>query len=345
MPIDLQPSAPTSMPVTLLQLLEQDFLSPSPSVPGHDLPLRFWDEALLDPARAFFSAPGKGFRSALVDLGWRMAGGALPVPPELSIILEALHGGSLIVDDIEDHSSHRRGRPALYLTHGLPLALNTGNWLYFWALNLVQRLELPSGIELQLSRRLFSTLLHCHSGQALDLSVRLTALCQEELPSVVAVVSGLKTGQLMGLATSLGAMAAGGSAALVDALTAYGQQLGKALQMLDDLSNLSEQVDTAKRYEDLRNNRPSWVWAWLAEDLSSEHFVRLQRLASRVVRGAEPGPLATAMLLHLGGGGVKRIDQCFEEGWRKLCDVVAPNKCTEELRQELVRVKAGYGRL
>lgn len=345
MPIDLQPSAPTSMPVTLLQLLEQDFLSPSPRVPGLDLPLCFWDEALLDPARAFFSAPGKGFRSALVDLGWRMAGGALPVPPELSIILEALHGGSLIVDDIEDHSSHRRGRPALYLTHGLPLALNTGNWLYFWALDLVQRLELPSGVELQLSRRLASTLLHCHSGQALDLSVRLTELRQEELPSVVAAISDLKTGQLMGLAMSLGAIGAGGSTALVEALTAYGQQLGKALQMLDDLSNLSEQVDAARRYEDLRNNRPSWVWAWLAEDLSGEHFVRLQRRNREVVGGAPAAPLATAMLRYLGGKGVERIDQCFEVGWRELWSVVPPNDCMGELWQELVRLKAGYGGL
>ncbi|TFY87636.1 hypothetical protein DYL59_17765 [Pseudomonas kairouanensis] len=345
MSIDLQSSAPAPVTITLLQLLEQDCLLSSQCVPGHTLPLCFWEKALLDPARTFFSAPGKSFRASLVDLGWRLAGGASPVPPELPIILEALHGGSLIVDDIEDYSTQRRGRPALYLTHGLPLALNTGNWLYFWALNLVHRLELPSGIEQQLSRRFSSTLLHCHSGQALDLSVRLTALRQEELPSIVAVVSGLKTGQLMGLATSLGAIAAGGSVALVDALTAYGQQLGKALQMLDDLSNLSDQVDIAKRYEDLRNNRPSWVWAWLAEDLSAAHFVRLQQRNSEVVSGAQPGPLAAAMLSHLGAGGVTRIDQCFDEGWRQLCDVVAPNKCIEALWQELVRLKAGYGRL
>ena len=37
---------------------------------------RFWDDALLDPARDIVSRSGKGFRARLVDHAWRLAGGA-----------------------------------------------------------------------------------------------------------------------------------------------------------------------------------------------------------------------------------------------------------------------------
>jgi geranylgeranyl pyrophosphate synthase len=51
---------------------------------------------------------------------------------ELGICLsELIHTGSLIIDDIQDQSELRRGRPSLYRTYGIDVAINAGNTLYF----------------------------------------------------------------------------------------------------------------------------------------------------------------------------------------------------------------------
>jgi hypothetical protein len=54
-------------------------------------------------------------------------------------VVEFIHAGSLVVEDIEDGSRIRRGRVALHVRYGMPVALNAGNWLYFWPFELLKK--------------------------------------------------------------------------------------------------------------------------------------------------------------------------------------------------------------
>src|SRR6478735_7945408 len=65
---------------------------------------RFWQKALFEPLGEASRRPGKEFRGRLVEIAWALAGGRGSAPRELSAAVEALHLGSLIVDDIEDGS-------------------------------------------------------------------------------------------------------------------------------------------------------------------------------------------------------------------------------------------------
>ena len=97
------------------------------------------ERALRGPLREFLSRPGKAFRGRLVEASWHVARGRFePVPEILPIVVEALHAGSLIVDDIEDDATERRGGPALHRMVGTPVALNAGNWLYIWPQHLLR---------------------------------------------------------------------------------------------------------------------------------------------------------------------------------------------------------------
>jgi geranylgeranyl pyrophosphate synthase len=53
---------------------------------------------------------------------------------------------------------------------------------------------------------------------------------------------------------------------LVAATESFGIEIGTALQMLDDLGSLTSAARREKGREDLRNHRPTWPWAWLAEE-------------------------------------------------------------------------------
>jgi geranylgeranyl pyrophosphate synthase len=250
-----------------------------------------WRRAILDPALEFVARPGKQIRARLVHGTWSLAGGPGDPPEELALAIELLHAGSLIVDDIEDGSATRRGRPALHRSWGLSTALNTGNWLYFLALDLLGRSGLEEG-GVPADRRAIQTLLRCHHGQALDVSIRVSELEPGEVHGVVATITSLKTASLMELAVRLAAAGAGAGEKEVLALARFGHELGVYLQMLDDLSSVTSAARRDKGAEDLALSRATWPWAWLAEELDEPAFAELQARARRVAAGEDaPTPL------------------------------------------------------
>jgi geranylgeranyl pyrophosphate synthase len=274
----------------LSELLERCFLSgdDTDSVLARTVPRAIWNHALLDPLRDFLRRPSKQFRAHLVELGYRLGGGRVDTHPiELPLIIECLHAGSLIIDDIEDASTLRRDAPALHRAYGVPRALNAGNWLYFWPQVLLCRLPLSERARLAAHERVALCLMHCHEGQALDLSVRAAELKQSEVLPVVRAITRLKTGGLLGLATGLGAIAAGASAERVELIAGLGRELGVGLQMLDDVSGVLSGTRRHKAVEDLRHGRATWIWAWLADELDHRAYETLQSEA-RAVASAEP---------------------------------------------------------
>jgi geranylgeranyl pyrophosphate synthase len=246
------------------------------------VPVEIWHHALIGPARELVARPGKRFRARLVEIAWRIAGGDGAVPPLFVSVVELLHAGSLIVDDIEDDATARRGAPALHLVVGTALALNTGNWLYCWPSQLVTQAELPPAVELAVHRDVQRCLVRCHHGQALDLATRIGAMRRADVPCVVAAIARLKTGALLALAARLGARAAGADDPTVASLGDFGHALGEGLQMLDDLGSLRT---PAKASEDLGLGRCTWPWAWLAERADDTTWAQLTRTARTLDRG------------------------------------------------------------
>ncbi len=307
------------------------------------VPDALWEQALLGPAREFLSRPGKAFRGRLVRLGWELGGGKGAPPAMLPLLVELLHAGSLIIDDIEDGSVQRRGAPALHMLYGMPVALNTGNWLYYAPMALVPRLGLSATCELEVTRLIMRALLRCHQGQALDLSVRVGEVGQAALGEVIAASTRLKTGALMELSALLGALTAGASESTVEALGRFGMEMGVGLQMLDDLGNLESGGGGPKQHEDLRLGRPTWPWAWLAEELTASRFKPLVALAREVAHGrADPRPLAAAMQAALGRSGRERAHANLHGALARLEAVIGRPEGLDALAQELARLEASY---
>jgi Geranylgeranyl pyrophosphate synthase len=250
-----------------------------------EVPRDVWVRSLFEPIREFLYRPGKGFRASLVAAGWRLAGGSGKVPPILARFVEQLHAGSLIVDDIEDGAHERRGGPALHRKHGIPIALNLGNFLYFWPLAQLPLLSLPPTREVRIHRDYAMTLVRCHAGQALDLATCVWDLSQSDVSRVVSAATRLKTGSLTEFAMRLGATAAGADAKDRRALGRLGRDLGIVLQMLDDLSGIVNRVRRHKGHEDLVQGRLTWAWAWAAEWSDAKTYARLRKRARAVDRG------------------------------------------------------------
>jgi geranylgeranyl pyrophosphate synthase len=238
------------------------------------------EQSVLTPVNDLLSRPCKEVRSQLTVLGFLLSGREEVTLSEeqkkvltaCGKLIELLHAGSLVVDDIQDNSEIRRGQPSLHLRYGTPLALNAGNWLYFFAFEPLKQENLAADKMLSIYQAVQETLLAAHYGQALDLSTRIDELSPQNMQDLSMASLRLKTGALMSLAIELGAIVAGASLERRELLKKFGSDLGVSLQMFDDIGNLKPQKPTIKHLEDLALRRPSFVWAYLSQP-ANQHLL------------------------------------------------------------------------
>ena len=328
----------------LIELLDHLLAQAPPEIRGDGIARRHWKAALLNPAHDILQRPGKGFRSQLFESCWALAGGA-PArhPRELQLLIELLHAGSLVIDDIEDDSETRRGAPALHRRYGVPIALNTGNWLYFLPLVLLPRLELPRDLTLTLYTDIADAIVQCHQGQALDLSTRVGAIRQSEMPALVRLATRLKTGALTRLAATIGARAAGADAATLEVLARFGARIGVGLQMLDDWSGIATHARSHKGIEDLRLGRPTWPWAWLAETSDDLGYAAAVHDAAHLVIDWEAERLRARLRTRLIEVVPGKIAAHLDETLGELGAALGPSPALEELTRHVERLSKAYG--
>tara|TARA_B100000749_G_scaffold280875_1_gene279566 strand:- start:16358 stop:17356 length:999 start_codon:yes stop_codon:yes gene_type:complete len=240
------------------------------------------DEILFKPAEEFLSRPKKGVRSELVQLGFMASDQQIDksVVEKIASIVESIHSGSLIVDDIQDNSPVRRSKPSLHRIHGIAKAINTGNWLYFSAFKKLDDLDVNERIKHRLGCILHDMLFSGHIGQALDIGVDITEVPADQIAAICESTIQLKTGELMAASVLLGAVAGGSSLKLEDELYQISLELGEILQTYDDLKILkikpqNEECDQ-KNFEDLYNRRPCYVWKYAAEHTDPDALIQLK---------------------------------------------------------------------
>ena len=152
---------------------------------------------LLLPYTYLEKVPGKDIRSVFLT-----AINAWLLVPEFQLeiiarIVKMLHTASLLVDDIEDSSTLRRGVPVAHAIYGIPSTFNAGNYVYFLALRELSKLKYSEA-----AIEIFSEeLINLHRGQGLDLYWRDTLTCPSE-EEYLGMVSN-KTGGLFRLAARL----------------------------------------------------------------------------------------------------------------------------------------------
>lgn len=194
------PSTSTlSRPPTRDAPAQSSFLHPTAS-PQHPPPTAGWtpekENILTAPFDYLESHPGKDIRARLIHA----FNTYLRVPaPSLAIITKVvsmLHTASLLIDDVEDSSSLRRGVPVAHHIFGAAQTINSANYVYFLALQELGKLRNPECVGIYTEE-----LLNLHRGQGMDLFWRDTLTCPSEEDYLEMV--GNKTGGLFRLAVKL----------------------------------------------------------------------------------------------------------------------------------------------
>lgn len=178
---------------------------------------------------------GKRVRPLLCLLSCEAAGGDWQRALPAAAAIELAHNFSLIHDDIEDNSDERRGRAAVWKVWGLAQGLNAGDGMFVLARLALYRLS-ARGFDaakcLAINRVFDEATLALCQGQFLDLAfeTRLDVTPTEYLQ----MIRG-KTAALMAASTRIGAMLATDDAHVVEAFAHFGENIGCAFQITDDL--------------------------------------------------------------------------------------------------------------
>lgn len=234
--------------------------------------LRHADPFIDELAQHSFRLGGKRLRPALLLLSAQAVGQINDEHRTLAAVVEMVHTATLVHDDVLDDAQVRRHRDTVNARWNNQTSVLLGDYLFTHAFYLASTLDTTFG---------------CRAiGEATN------TVCEGELRQTAAsgdfwlsrenymAIIDAKTAELCACCCRLGAHYAGGDAATVERLTAFGRQLGIAFQIVDDLLDLEgEEQTTGKSLgTDLANRKMTLPLIELRDQLAKPEAARLQAL-------------------------------------------------------------------
>jgi farnesyl diphosphate synthase len=223
---------------------------------------------------------GEAMRYAVLDGGKRLrpllvlasmqacAGDQLTAPMSeagmrAACAVELIHAYSLVHDDMPcmDNDVLRRGKPTVHVKYGQACALLAGDALQSLAFELLTPQD--SAIPAQVQARLCGLLAHGagHAGMAGGQAIDLASVGIQLSIAQLRQMHRCKTGALLETSVLMGAQAAQASMQATNALLSYGQALGIAFQVVDDILDVTADTSTLGKTagKDAENNKPTYV--------------------------------------------------------------------------------------
>lgn len=205
---------------------------------------------LADAVAYALSTRGKRIRPILTAAAHRAVTGATAAPAavyRLGCAVEIVHTYSLVHDDLPcmDDDDLRRGRPTVHRVHGVPAAILAGAALLPLAVRVLTRAAAELRLAPAASGRLVAELCAAAGargmvgGQLRDLDAERREIDGTELEAI----HRAKTGALLTAALRIGALAGGAGPVALESITRYGEALGLAFQIIDDVLDVSGDSD------------------------------------------------------------------------------------------------------
>jgi geranylgeranyl pyrophosphate synthase len=214
------------------------------SPPRYSYNLEALNKAVADPIWEFLDRGGKRWRPTMFLLVCEAFGKNPKDYVDFAIIPEVIHNGTLMVDDIEDSSEYRRGKPCTYKVYGLDVAINAGNAMYY--LPLLPLLEKKAKLSPQKICRIYEIyaqeMINVSLGQAMDIAWHRGLANAEGIDEKDYLqMCAYKTGTLARMAAKIASVLANGDDELVEKLGRFAESVGVAFQIQDDVLDLTSE--------------------------------------------------------------------------------------------------------
>ena len=205
---------------------------------------------------------GKRLRPLLVLAATQAVHGHTEAAMRAAVAVELIHAYSLVHDDMPcmDNDVLRRGKPTVHVQFGEAQAMLAGDAMQALAFEV---LTPDAGVPPALQARLCSLLARSagHAGMAGGQAIDLASIGLQLDERTLRDMHHRKTGALLQASVLMGAACGAVSAAQWSALADYGDALGLAFQVVDDILDVTQASSTLGKTagKDLDNNKPTYV--------------------------------------------------------------------------------------
>lgn len=245
---------------------------------------------VTETSRHLVDAGGKRFRPMLVLLAAEFGDGESAEVLESAVVVELTHLATLYHDDVMDEADRRRGVPSANVRWDNTVAILTGDFLFSRASDILADLG-PEAVRIQ--AQTFERLV---IGQ-----IRETVGPEAGADPVAHHLQVLqdKTGSLIATSGRFGAMFSGCDEGVVETLTLFGERIGVAFQLADDLVDLTSADGESGKTQgrDLREGVQT-LPALIALNSEEPGDARLQELVSRPLPDEADHTEALELLLN-----------------------------------------------
>lgn len=242
-------------------------------------------EFISETSHHLMSAGGKRLRPLLALLGAECGDGINEDVISAAVVCELTHLATLYHDDVMDEAPMRRGVPSANDRWGNTIAILTGDFLFAKASDLLADLG-PEAVRLQ--ARTFERLV---TGQILETVGPKDG--QDPLSHYLHVV-GEKTGSLIATSARFGALFAGVAPEHVETLTEFGERIGVAFQLADDVIDVASESGVSGKVPgtDLREGVPTLVTLHVMASNAAQDQALKAKLSAPIADAEIPSVLA-----------------------------------------------------
>ena len=308
--------------------------------PRYAYNLEALNKAVAEPFWEFLDRGGKRWRPALFLLIIEALGKNPKEFLDFAIIPEVVHNGTIIIDDVEDSSEMRRGKPCTYKIYGIDIAINVGNAMYY--MPLITLMKYRDRISKEKLSRLYEIyvqeMINLSFGQAMDIAWHkgLANADQINVENYMQMCA-YKTGTLARMAARMAAVLADADEKLVEKLGRFAEAIGVAFQVQDDILDLTSPEFAEKkggRGQDITEGKRSLMVIYTLKNASEEDRRRLIEILNMHTSDQALRDEAIAIMEKYGAIDYARnfAKKLVEESWKEIEELLPSSNAKEKLR-------------
>jgi geranylgeranyl pyrophosphate synthase len=298
------------------------------------------NKAVADPIWDMLDRGGKRWRPTLFLLICEALDKTSDYCLDFATIPEVVHNGTLVIDDIEDSSEVRRGKPCTYKIFGVDIAVNAGNAMYY--LPLVPLMEQKDKIAPKQLANIYEIyvqeMINLSIGQAMDIAWhRGLANADEIKEQDYLQMCAYKTGTLARMAAKIAAVLAGAEGELVKNLGTFAESIGVAFQMQDDILDLTGEEFGKKKGglgQDITEGKRTLMVIRTLQTAPPEDRNRLIEILNMhpPEQALRDEAIAIMQKNHAFDYVKKKADAMVEESWSAVDKLLKPSTGKEKLK-------------
>ena len=268
---------------------------------------------VVETSRHLIEAGGKRFRPMITLLASQFGSGISAQVVSAAVVCELTHVATLYHDDVMDEAQLRRGVKSANNRWGNAVAILTGDYLFSKASDLLADLG-PEAVRLQ--AKTFERLV---IGQIQETQGPKAG--EDPLEHYLKVVAD-KTGSLIATSARFGGMLSGVDAMTLEVLTAFGEKIGIAFQLADDVIDISSESSQSGKMPgaDLREGVPTLVTLHILRSENSSD-TKLRELLARPLSEEEASEVILTLREH---DALKDARRQLHKFAREAKDLLAP---------------------